>query len=79
MSPELLTTILDAGIGVLAVVVISFLFWHSLKNNKEDRENHRLERKEWLESNEKRDNKITAALEHLASSVNNFDGNNRNN
>lgn len=62
MDIKILSTILDAGMGVVAIATISWLFWQSQKSHKDERESWRL-------SSEKRDERITQALDALSESL----------
>lgn len=63
MDGELLKTILDAGVGVVAISIIAYLFHKNMQA-------HRSERKEWRESSDKQADKVSDALRDLAHSIN---------
>lgn len=60
---EVFKTVVDAGIGVFAISVISFLFYKTQQGHKD-------ERKEWRKSSEEQSTKVVGAIEKLAKSIN---------
>ncbi len=64
MDANLVQLILDAGIGIVAICVIAFLFHKTM-------EAHKHERREWRESSDEQAEKVTQAISDLATSINN--------
>lgn len=63
MDTDLVKLLLDAGVGVVAIAVISFLFYKTMQA-------HRVERREWNESAERQSEKVSTAISELAHSIN---------
>lgn len=59
MNLEIIKLVLDAGIGVVSIAVIAYLFFYSMKA-------HRDEREKWREQIEK----VTDALSDLVHNIN---------
>ena len=64
MDLELIELIIDAGIGILSISVISFLFYKTMQA-------HRNERKVWQESEDRRSERVITAIDRLSEHIRN--------
>lgn len=64
MTPDLVTALIEGGLGVVAITSLSYLFWKVVKRLLEDA-------KEDRDANREQIGKVVSSLDNLASRINN--------
>ncbi len=68
-SPETIEVLSEAGVGIVAVVVVGVLFWRFLQLYTVTTETHRIERNEWRTSMKETQDNSTKAITELSNVI----------